>query len=82
MTKTILYTGNFFQTYITQMSVRIIKGRKTAKTNLAGRIKSIIGTPKPPKLPPNPDLEMETTKTQETKAANTLENYLYNKIEN
>ena len=27
-------------------------------------------------------VEMETTKTQETKAANTLENYLYNKIEN
>ena len=41
----------------------MIKGRKTARTNLAGRIKSIIGTPKPPKLPPKPDLEMATTKT-------------------
>ena len=42
----------------------MIKGRKTARTNLAGKIKSIIGTPKPPKLPPKPDLEIETTKTE------------------
>ena len=63
MINTILYTGNFLQICITQISVRMIKGRKTARTNLAGRIKSIIGTPKPPKLPPKPDLEMATTKT-------------------
>ena len=59
-----LYTGYFLQTYITQISVKTIKGRKTAKTNLAGNINNIIGTPKPPKLPPNPDLETETTKTE------------------
>ena len=42
----------------------MIKGRNTANTNLAGRMKSIIGTPNPPKLPPKPDLETETTKTE------------------
>ena len=42
---------------------KFLRGKNTAKTIFAGSINNIIGTPNPPKPPPNPDLDIATTET-------------------